>query len=215
MISELGRRLGDRATVLTARLSATGVATFAPLAEAFRTFLGLDDAASGEAVRTALATVVRGDEAERTRIVDGVAALLAGTPVSPEETFFAVRRFLAALAATQPVVLVLDDLHWAEPLLLDLTEHLVQWSAGVPLLVVAAARPELREARSTLAVVGPLVHEVVTLGGLEAGAAMRLAANVIGADELPAVVAGRVLATSEGNPLFVSELVRMLVHDGR
>ena len=54
----------------------------------------------------------------------------------------------------------------------------------------------------------------MTLAGLDAGAATRLAANVIGADELPAAVAGRVLATSEGNPLFVGELVRMLVQDG-
>jgi predicted ATPase len=58
------------------------------------------------------------------------------------------------------------------------------------------------------------VTEVVTLGGLDAGAATRLAANVVGAAELPAAVAGRVLATSEGNPLFLGELVRMLVNDG-
>jgi hypothetical protein len=59
-----------------------------------------------------------------------------------------------------------------------------------------------------------MVGEVVTLGGRDAGAATRLAANVIGAGELPAAIAGRVLATSEGNPLFVGELVRMLVQDG-
>jgi len=51
------------------------------------------------------------------------------------------------------------------------------------------------------------------LGGLDAGAATRLAVEVAGGDELPAAIAGRVLATSEGNPLFVGELVRMLVHD--
>src|SRR4029450_3060471 len=101
-----------------------------------------------------------------------------------------------------------------EPLLLDLTEHLVQWSTDVPLLVLVAARPGLRDARSSLAGPGPRVQAVVTLAGLDAGAATRLAANVIGADGLPAAVAGRVLATSEGNPLFVGELVRMLVHDG-
>ena len=55
---------------------------------------------------------------------------------------------------------------------------------------------------------------MVTLGGLDAGAAMRLAANVIGAADLPAAVAAKVLATSEGNPLFVGELVRMLVQEG-
>ena len=54
----------------------------------------------------------------------------------------------------------------------------------------------------------------MTLGGLDASSAARLAANAIGADELPAALVGRVLAVSDGNPLFVGELVRMLVHDG-
>src|SRR5207344_3519324 len=61
---------------------------------------------------------------------------------------------------------------------------------------------------------GGFVTDVVTLGGLDAGAAMRLAANAIGATDLPAAVAAKVLATSEGNPLFVGELVRMLVDEG-
>ena len=110
---------------------------------------------------------------------------------------------------------MIDDLHWAEPLLLDLVEHLVQWGTGVPLLVLVGApgpscATRARRSRRPAA----LVADVVTLGGLDAGAATRLAANVIGAAELPAAVAGRVLATSEGNPLFVGELVRMLVHEG-
>src|SRR5262249_29075112 len=99
-------------------------------------------------------------------------------------------------------------------LLLDLIEHLVEWGSGAPLLILAAARLELRDVRATLMTRGTLVDEVVMLSGLDAGAATRLAANVVGASELPAAVAGRVLATSEGNPLFVGELVRMLVHDG-
>ena len=214
LIGELARRLGPRATVLTARCDVSGGATFAPLAEAVRSFLGIDDGASREAVRAAIAAAMPGDQSEQARIGEGIAALLAGAPASPEETFFVVRRFLAALAAAQPVVLAIDDLQWAEPLLLDLTEHLVQWSTGAPLFILATARPELRDTRSSLAVPGGFVADVVTLGGLDAGAATRLAANVIGADALPAAVAGRVLAASEGNPLFVGELVRMLVHDG-
>ncbi len=179
-----------------------------PLTESLRP----DSAA--DPLRAAINAALPGNDAENARIADGITALLAGTPASPEETFFVVRRFLTALAATQPVVLAIDDLQWAEPLLLDLIEHLIQWSKEVPLLVLAAARPELRDTRSSLASVGGLVTEVVTLGGLDAGAATRLAANVIGAGELPAAVAGRVLATSEGNPLFLGELVRMLVNDG-
>jgi len=214
LIDEFSRRLGDGATVLMARCDAAGGATFAPLAGALRGLMGIDDGASGDALRAAILSGLPEGEPERARIADGVAALLAGTPASPEEIFFVVRRGLAALAAVRPVVLAIDDIQWAEPLLLDLIEHLVQWGSEVPMLILAAARPELRDTRSSLATSGGFVSDVVTLSGLDAGAATRLAANVIGAEALPAAIAGRVLATSEGNPLFVGELVRMLVHDG-
>ncbi|HXK25279.1 MAG TPA: nuclear transport factor 2 family protein [Myxococcota bacterium] len=214
LLAELTRRLGDGATVLAARCDATGGATFAPLAESLREHLGADAMADRASVRAAVESRVPRDTAERSRIGEGVAALLAGAPGAPEETFFVVRRLLAALAAERPVLLLLDDLHWAEPLLLDFVEHLVQWSPDVPLCVLAAARPELRDRRSSLAAPGGAVADVVTLAGLDAGAATRLAANAIGADELPAAIAGRVLAASEGNPLFVGELARMLVQDG-
>jgi class 3 adenylate cyclase/tetratricopeptide (TPR) repeat protein len=213
LLDEVGRRVAGAATVVSARCDATGAATFAPLARALRGVLRADEGGD-EALRAAIDAALPGDDTERARITGGIAALLAGTPAPPEETFFVVRRFLAALAATRPVVLAIDDLHWAEPLLLDLVEHLVQWGTGIPLLVLAAARPELRDVRSSLARTGGLVSDALTLAGLDAGAATRLAANVIGADALPAAVAGRVLATSEGNPLFVGELVRMLVADG-
>jgi class 3 adenylate cyclase/ketosteroid isomerase-like protein len=214
LIDEFTRRPGAGATVLMAHCDAAGGATFAPLAEALRGLLRIDDGAGGDALRGAILAALPEGEPERARIADGVAALVAGTPASPEEIFFVVRRGLAALASARPVVLAIDDVQWAEPLLLDLIEHLVQWGSGVPLLVLAAARPELRDTRSSLATPGSLVSDVVTLAGLDAGAATRLAANAIGAAELPAAIAGRILATSEGNPLFVGELVRMLVHDG-
>ncbi len=214
LIDEFGRRHADTATVLMAHCDAAGGATFAPLAEALRRLLGLDDGASGEALGAALEAALPGADAESARIITGIVALLAGSPASPEETFFVVRRLLAALATERPLVLVIDDLHWAEPLLLDLVEHLVQWGSGVPLLVLVSARPELREMRSSLATPGGLVADVLMLTGLDAGAAMRLAAGVIGAADLPAAIAAKVLATSEGNPLFVAELVKMLVQEG-
>jgi class 3 adenylate cyclase/tetratricopeptide (TPR) repeat protein len=213
LLAELARKLGARATFLVARCESAGGATFAPLVEAFRAVLPLDDGVGGETQRDAIAAVAFGDETERSRISAGMVALLAGEPASPEETFFVVRRFLTALAAEMPVVLAIDDLQWAEPLLLDLVEHLAQWTAA-PLLLLAAARPELRAVRPSLAGPGGLVADAITLAGLDAGAATRLAASVLGADEIPAAIAGRVLAASEGNPLFIAELVRMLVHDG-
>jgi len=214
LIEEVAGRLGDTASVVTAHCDAAGGATFAPVAAALREFFGIEAGAGTPAVQAAIEAALPAAEPERGRIAGGVAAVLAGSPASPEETFFVIRRLLAALAAARPVVLVIDDLHWAEPLLLDLVEHLVQWGSGVRLLVLVGARPELRDLRSSLVTPGGLVSDVVTLGGLDAGAAMRLAANVIGAADLPAAVAAKVLATTEGNPLFVGELVRMLVDEG-
>ena len=209
LVAELAQRLEGRVALLSARCESARGATFAPLAAALRAHLGERGEPSAQ-----VEALLPADEPERARIVSGVAALLAGEPASPQETFFVVRRFLAALAKPRPVLLVVDDLHWAEPLLLDLVEHLVQWGVGVRLLVLAAARPELRALRSSLATPGPLASDVVTLAGLDAVAATQLAARVIGAEAFPAAIAGRVLAASEGNPLFLAELVRMLVDDG-
>ncbi|MFN2428054.1 MAG: AAA family ATPase, partial [Candidatus Binatia bacterium] len=214
LIGEFVRRSADEAIVISGHCDAAGGTSFAPITRALRRFLGIDDGADEAALRALVSEAVSDQNADRGRVVDGITALLGGSPASPEETFFVVRRLFAALASARPVVLVIDDVHWAEPLLLDLVEHLVQWGSGVPLFVLVGARPELRDARSSLTTTGTLVADVVTLAGLDAGAAMRLAANVIGATDLPAAVAAKVLASSEGNPMFVGELVRMLVHEG-
>jgi len=214
LMEEVGRRFGEDAAVINASCDAAGGATFAPLADALREYLDIGDAVSGDDLSAAIEAQISEGDSDRARIAKGVASLLAGAPGSPEETFFVVRRLLAAFAADKPLLLAIDDVQWAEPLLLDLVEHLVQWGAGVPLLLLAGARPELRDLRSSLVTPEGLVSDVVTLDGLDAGAATRLAAQVIGASDLPAAVAAKVLATSEGNPLFVGELVRMLVHEG-
>ncbi|MFT5444155.1 MAG: class 3 adenylate cyclase/tetratricopeptide (TPR) repeat protein, partial [Myxococcota bacterium] len=214
MIEEFVRRHADVATIVHAHCAAEAAASFAPLAVALRERLGIESGADEDSQRATVKASLTAGEPDGDRIAEGIVALLSGTSTSPEEAFFVVRRLLGALATQQPVVLVIDDLHWAEPLLLDLVEHLIQWGGGVPLLVLIGARPELRDVRSTLTTPGGLVSDVVTLTGLDAGAAMRLAANVIGASDLPAAIAAKVLATSEGNPLFVSELVRMLVDEG-
>jgi class 3 adenylate cyclase len=164
LIDEVTHRLGDGATVIAAQCDAAGGATFAPVAEGLRKWLGAErgdqtdpsDPTDPSDSGAALEAVIP-ESPERARIISGISALLTGSPASPEETFFVVRRFLAALAATKPVILVLDDLHWAEPLLLDLVEHLVQWGSGLPLLILVGARPELRERRSSLTTAGGFV----------------------------------------------------------
>ncbi|HZW75797.1 MAG TPA: adenylate/guanylate cyclase domain-containing protein, partial [Caldimonas sp.] len=99
LLAEFARRLGDRATLLDARCDAAGGGTFAPLGDALRALLRVDEGGGGDALRAAVGALVPGDDAERARIAAGIGALLAGTPASPEETFFVVRRLLAAAAA--------------------------------------------------------------------------------------------------------------------
>ena len=72
---------------------------------------------------------------------------LAETPAAVEEGFWGVRHLLEALARQQPLVVVFDDLNWAEPTLLDLVEHIADWSRDAPILLVAMARPDLLDAR--------------------------------------------------------------------
>ena len=115
---------------------------------------------------------------------------------------------------TGPLILVVDDIQWADTLLLDFVEHLVEWVAEVPVLVLALARPELREVRPDLVTVSRWVSEAVHLGGLDPRATAELAAQVLGAARLPDELLRRLPSTTGGNPLFVRELVGMLVHDG-
>jgi hypothetical protein len=70
-----------------------------------------------------------------------------GPAVAPEEAFWAVRKVLEALSRRRPLVLVVDDLHWAEPTFIDLVEHVADWARDAPLLVLIMARPELLDTR--------------------------------------------------------------------
>jgi class 3 adenylate cyclase/tetratricopeptide (TPR) repeat protein len=128
-----------------------------------------------------------------------------------EELFEAWRRFLERLAARYPLVLVLDDIHWADDGLLDFIDHLADWAQG-PITVVATARAELFERRPTWGG-GKRNATSIYLDPLSAveGAAMLddLLPGPIGPD-LKRIIVER----SEGNPLFVEEIVRKLIDDG-
>src|SRR5262249_62310003 len=80
-------------------------------------------------------------------VIERVAAAvgLSEAPFPLDELYWGVRKLLEALAADRPLVAVIEDLHWAEPALLDLLTHVAQASSGAPLVVVGTARPELEE----------------------------------------------------------------------
>jgi class 3 adenylate cyclase/tetratricopeptide (TPR) repeat protein len=136
-----------------------------------------------------------------------------GEAVAIEEAFWAMRRALEALARRQPVVLVVDDLQWAEPTFMDFLDHVAVWARDVPLVLLAMARPELRDARpgwgedrpnATSVLLQPLADE-------ETADLLRL---LLGSARLRAGDAARILDVAEGYPLFVVEVVAMLADDG-
>ena len=205
LATELAAVLDGRARVLHGRCEASGEgATFVPVADVLRDGAGSADGDAPTVARAKLAAVVGEDEP-----ADALAGVLGlGPALAAEETFWAVRRFLEALAAERPLLVVLDDLHWAEPTLLDLVEHLVAWGRDAPALILALARPELRDLRPAFA------HGALDLTALDAEASRELVERLAGNAPLPAQVAARVLATTEGNPLFLGETLRMLIGDG-
>jgi tetratricopeptide (TPR) repeat protein len=120
---------------------------------------------------------------------------------------------LEALAEQGPAVLVIEDLHWADELLLDFLDHLVDWAADVPLLVVCTARPELLARRPGWGG-GKPNSAILSLSPLSEADTARLIGALLGQTLLPAETQAALLARSGGNPLYAEEYVRMLADRG-
>jgi class 3 adenylate cyclase/predicted ATPase len=120
---------------------------------------------------------------------------------STEEIFWAYRKLFEALAQERPLVLVLEDIHWAEPTLLDFIEHLVEWTREAPIMVLCLARPELLDERAGWP------GERVELQALPREHAETLV-GVLAAGMDPAVQT-RAIAAAEGNPLFLEQMVAL------
>jgi class 3 adenylate cyclase/ketosteroid isomerase-like protein/tetratricopeptide (TPR) repeat protein len=188
--------------------------TFLPVAEMFRTLGEIGETDSTATIREKLAGLV-GETTDADRVVFRASSLLgAADPASGEETFWAVRRVLETLARREPLVVVLDDLHWGQPMFLDLVEHLVEWVRDAPILVVALSRPELREMREALTVPGHRASDVIELAPLSDEQSLEFVEGLLGTCALPPGLLTRVLDTAGGNPLFLGETLRMLVDDG-
>ena len=134
--------------------------------------------------------------------------------MTSEDAVWAVRRFLEVLAERDPLVVVIDDLHWAQPALLDLVEQVVALAREAPILLVAVARPELLEQRPGWSG-GRLNASTMLLEPLAAEESATLLEHLAGEATLPADATDRITRTAEGNPLFLEELLAMLIEEGR
>jgi class 3 adenylate cyclase len=137
--------------------------------------------------------------------------LATGGAAVPEELFWDIRRLIESLAAARPMILHVDDLQWGQPLLLDLIEHVADLSRGVPILLLCTARPELLEERPSWGG-GKLNATTILLEPLGREDSEVLVAQ-LGA-ELSRDMEARVIAASEGNPLFLEEMVALAQESG-
>jgi DNA-binding SARP family transcriptional activator len=156
-----------------------------------------------------------GDEPEPELIAQRVIELsgMAEGSTGTEEGFDAVRRFLEAVGRQRALVVVWDDIHWAEATFLDLVEHLAEWLRGAPILLLCMARPELLDARPTWAG-GKVNATTVLLEPLSDTECRELVSNLVGEDERGGRLESRVADAAEGNPLFVEEMLSMLIDQG-
>jgi class 3 adenylate cyclase/tetratricopeptide (TPR) repeat protein len=177
--------------------------------------LETDDVDSVHEKLDAMLAELFADEEERRWVAENIHAL-AGVGRRADETsdrrmeaFAAWRRLFEAMAEQRPLVLVFEDLHWADDTLLDFVDHLAEWVSGVPLLLVATARPELLDRRPDWGG-GKRNATTLSVAPLSETETARLLATLLDRAVLDAETQQAVLRRAEGNPLYASEYARML-----
>jgi DNA-binding SARP family transcriptional activator len=183
--------------------------TFWPVRELVREAVGATEKDPAEEVAARLEELLGpGNDAAQLAGLLGV-----GEPAaSGTELFHAVRTLLELLAQQQPLVVVLDDLEHAEPVLLDLIEYVVDLSRDVALLVVCISRPDLLEERAGWSRARSNASSI-SIDPLSADDCGTLIENLLGGEPLPAPVTERFAAATGGNPLFLEQLLSMLIDD--
>jgi class 3 adenylate cyclase/tetratricopeptide (TPR) repeat protein len=176
-----------------------------------------DDAATAEEKLLVMVDTLGEDERERdwlVRLTRPLVGLESTERAEREEAFAAWRRLLEAAAAQRPLVLVFEDLHWADDGLLDFVDHLADWATTVPLLIVGTARPELLDRRPGWGG-GKRNAFTLSIGALTDDETAVLLRQLLDRAVLDADAQQAVLRRAEGNPLYAEEYARMLAeHTG-
>ena len=186
--------------------------TFWPLAEVAREAADIsndDPAAEAQEKLAALLGEAAGEVTDR--IAGAIGLSMATYPV--EETFWAARRFLEALSAGSPLLVLIDDIHWAERTFLDLIRHVASNLTNAPVVLACSARPELFDAHPDWNEESEH-HRVLVLQPLSEDESAEVAANLLGTTNLDDQVRDKIVESAEGNPLFVEQMLSMLLDDG-
>ena len=210
LIQEFLSELPPTTVILRGRCLSYGEGiTFWPIAEALRSAAAIEDDLPREVAIQRLATLSGG----RTDVADRLAPLigLSDAAYPLEEIFWAARTALEAMAGSSSVVVVFDDIHWAEPTLLDLIEH-VSDESSAPILIACSARGELMDDRPTWG--GRPGAVQIALEPLSEDETTAVAGNILGPIAGARRLIERITESAEGNPLFVEQMLSMLVDRG-
>jgi class 3 adenylate cyclase len=203
LVRELLTSVGDGARVVVGRCLSYGDGiTYWPLSEIVRQVAGADP-------RAGLLELLGGGTEEALaaeRLLGAIGA--ADEPARTEEIFWATRVLFDRLTRNRPLIAVVDDIHWAEPTLLDLIEYLVGF-ARAPALIACTARPELFDARPDWSRTG-----VVELEPLDEQDAAALVDTLLADADFSPTVRERIRERAEGNPLFVEQMLALASENG-
>jgi class 3 adenylate cyclase/tetratricopeptide (TPR) repeat protein len=130
------------------------------------------------------------------------------------ELGWGMRRYLEAVAKAAPLILVVDDLQWAEPPVVTLIEQLVERVAEAPMLVISIARPEFLEKHRDWGA-GKPNSTTITLDPLSPQDTGTLISRLLEIEALPAELRDQIIERSAGTPLFCEEFIQMLIDEGR
>jgi class 3 adenylate cyclase/tetratricopeptide (TPR) repeat protein len=204
----------EGATVLGGRCLPYGEGiTYWPLAEMVKSAAGISDTDPVPEAMEKLRACCEDDAvADLLGLASGVLEAVEADR-SGQEIAWAAREWADQLADVQPLVLVFEDIHWAEEPLLELIEHLATWVRESPLLIVGLARPELLDVRPGWGG-GRMRATAIELEPLHAGESEQLLDALLDGDGLSAQARRALLEKTEGNPLFVEETIRMLNETG-
>jgi class 3 adenylate cyclase/tetratricopeptide (TPR) repeat protein len=173
--------------------------------------------AADEKLQESVAMVIE-DPADRDWVSAHLAGLVGSRPGAAgssdkSEMFSAWRAYVEALADFRPLIVIIEDLHWADDTMLEFVEYLAEWATGVPLLVLCTARPELYERRPGWGG-GKRNSTTVALSPLQADEIAALVSSMLEETLLPAETQAALLERAGGNPLYAEEFVRMLTDRG-
>jgi len=195
--------------------------TFWALGEIVKAHAGIletDDQTEALAKLEHAVTSLNMEDSDREWVASRLAPLVGislgpGSNVEQSESFAAWQRFLEGVAALGPLVVVIEDLHWADAAMLDFIEQLVEWWSDLPIMLLCNARPELYERRPGWGG-GQRNVTTISLAPLTDDETAKLVTELLSKTVLPADVRNALLERAGGNPLYAEEFVRMLTDRG-